>query len=138
MKHCQKVKDGEWLAAITKDIDASGETLNVEGNFKNKDGEEARKLALYSQDSERKVTDRYILTLDTLEVNSPNFYISNGTVNGNVEVNAEGFHGQTGKGVDGEATIDGNLIFKNQDLMNTYNKLSNDEKVKVTGEGSIK
>lgn len=73
---------------ITKDIDASGETLNVEGDFKNKAGEEARKLALYSQDFERKVTDRYILTLDTLEVNSPNFYISNGTVKGNVEVNA--------------------------------------------------
>ncbi|MGY0181270.1 hypothetical protein [Lactococcus garvieae] len=81
-------KDGRWHAAITKDIDASGETLNVEGDFKNKAGEEARKLALYSQDSERKVTDRYILTLDTLEVNSPNFYISNGTVKGNVEVNA--------------------------------------------------
>ncbi|QPS71400.1 hypothetical protein [Lactococcus garvieae] len=131
-------KDGAWIAAITKDLDAADKTLKVDGDFKNKEGETARKLALYTQDAERKVTDRYTLTVDTLEVNSPNFYISNGTVKGNVEVNAEGFHGQTGKGVEGEAMIDGDLIFKNKDLMDTYNKLPSEEQVKVTGETKVK
>ena len=112
--------------------------MNVEGDFKNKEGEEARKLALYTQDADRKVTDRYTLTIKKLEVNSPQFYISNGTVKGDVEVNAEGFHGQTGKGVDGEAMIDGNLIFKNQELLDAYNKLPSEEQVKVTGETTVK
>lgn len=131
-------KDGAWIAAINKDLDASDKTLNVEGDFKNKEGEEARKLALYTQDADRKVTDRYTLTVKKLEVNSPQFYISNGTVKGDVEVNAEGFHGQTGKGVDGEAMIDGNLIFKNQELLDAYNKLPSEEQVKVTGETTVK
>lgn len=130
--------DGAWLAAITKDLDATGETLTVDGTFQNSEGKDARKLALYTQDSDRKVTERYTLTVDTLEVNSPNFYISNGTVKGNVEVNAEGFHGQTGEGVEGQATIDGNLVFATQELMDTYNALPDAEKVKVTGETSVK
>lgn len=131
-------KEGAWIAAISKDLDASDKTLNVEGDFKNKEGEEARKLALYTQDADRKVTERYTLTVKKLEVNSPQFYISNGTVKVDVEVNAEGFHGQTGKGVDGEAMIDGNLIFKNQELLDAYNKLPSEEQVKVTGETTVK
>lgn len=130
-------KDGAWLAAITEDMDASGKTLTVSGDFKNKSGESARKLALYAQDADKKITDRFVLTVGTLKVESPDFYISNGTVKGNVEVDAAGFHGQTGKGVDGQATIDGNLIFKTQELLDAYNKLSADEQVKVTGETKV-
>lgn len=126
-------EDGTWLAAINKDINEPDKVLEVNGAFENEKGEEARKLALYSQDSEHKVTERYILTIGVLTINSSNFYISNGTIKGNVEVNAEGFHGQTGEGIEGQATIDGNLIFKNQELLDAYNKLSNEDKVKVTG-----
>lgn len=131
-------KDGAWIGAITKNLDALGKDLKVEGAFKNKSGEEARKLALYTQDSDKKITERFTLTLDSLEINSQNFYISNGTVKGEVIVNSEGFHGQTGKGVEGQATIEGDLTFKNKALMDTYNKLPEDEKVKVTGEIKVK
>ncbi|XHB95169.1 hypothetical protein AAFF39_08365 [Lactococcus garvieae] len=42
--------------------------MNVEGDFKNKEGEEARKLALYTQDADRKVTERYTLTVKNLKL----------------------------------------------------------------------
>lgn len=131
-------EQGAWIAAITTDIDASGKDLKVDGAFKDKSGKEARKLALYAQNSEKIVTKRYTLTVKQLEVNSPNFYISNGTVKGDVVINNSGFHGQTGEGTDGEATIDGNLVFKNKELLEAYNTLAKDEKVKVTGQVSVK
>lgn len=34
--------------------------------------------------------------------------------------------------------IDGNLIFKNQELLDAYNKLPSEEQVKVTGETTVK
>ena len=114
-------KNGAWLNATKGDMDASGKTLTVEGLFLG-DGQVARKLAIYNQDSSHKITDRYTLTVDKIEVKSPGFYISNGTVKGNVDVFATGFHGQTGTGVEGQATIDGNLTFASQDLLDAYNK----------------
>ena len=132
-------KNGAWLNATKGDMDASGKTLTVEGLFLG-DGQVARKLALYDQTSAFKVTKRYTLTVDKIEVKSPGFYISNGTVKGNVDVFAPGFHGQTGTvagSVAGEATIDGNLTFASQDLLDTYNQLPAAQKVKVTGTTSV-
>jgi len=127
--------NGAWINAITADMNASGKTLTVDGTFHNEKDKttDARKLALYTQDSNKVVTKRFVLTVDKLVVNSPGFYISNGTVKGNVEVNADGFYGQTGKGVAGEATIEGNLTFKTQAQLDAYNKLDATKKVKVTG-----
>lgn len=129
---------GSWITAATKDISAPDKEIDVEGTFKNKAGDEARKLALYTQDADKKITERFTLTVKKLKVNSPHFYISNGTVKGDVEVEAEGFYGQTGQGVPREATIDGNLIFKNKELMDNYNQLPKEDKVKVTGEIRVK
>ncbi|RZI49049.1 hypothetical protein [Lactococcus kimchii] len=129
-------KNGAWLNATKGDMDASGKTLTVEGLFLG-DNVVARKLAIYNQDSNRKVTERYTLTVDKIEVKSPGFYISNGTVKGNVDVFAAGFHGQSGQGVEGQATIDGNLTFASQDLLDAYNKLPEAQKVKVTGTTSV-
>jgi hypothetical protein len=128
-------KTGNWLGAIGGDMDASGKTLTVDGLFSG-DGALARKLALYNQDANHVVTARYTLTVAKVEVNSPGFYISNGTVKGDVVVNAPGFHAQNGKGIAGQATIDGNLIFASQSLMDAYNKaIATDptQAVKVTG-----
>ena len=133
-------KTGNWLGAISGDIDASGKTLTVDGLFSG-DGVLARKLALYNQDANRVVTERYTLTVDKVEVNSPSFYISNGTVKGDVYVNAPGFHGQNGKGLAGGATIDGNLYFASQDLLDAYNKMIAADAtaaVKVTGKTEVK
>ncbi len=40
-------------------------------------------------------------------------------------------------GVEGQATIDGNLTFASQDLLDAYNKLPDAQKVKVTGTTSV-
>lgn len=128
--------NGAWLNATKGDMDASGKTLTVEGLFLG-DNQVARKLAIYNQDDNHKVTARYTLTVDKIEVKSPGFYISNGTVKGNVDVFAAGFHAQNGQGLAGQATIDGNLTFASQDLLDAYNKLPDAQKVKVTGTTSV-
>jgi hypothetical protein len=129
-------KNGSWLAAITKDMDASGKTLTVEGVYASKN-QITRKLAAYAQDDNHVVTDRYTLTVDKVEVKSPGFKLSNGTIKGDVAVFAPGFSAQNGKGVDGKATIDGNLTFASQDLMDAYDKLPEEQKPKVTGETKV-
>ena len=129
-------KNGSWLNATKGDMDASGKTLTVDGLFIG-DNVVARKLAVYAQDDNHKITSRYTLTVDKIEVKSPGFYISNGTVKGNVNVYAAGFHGQTGTGVDGQATIDGNLTFASQDLLDAYKALPEAQQVKVTGTTSV-
>lgn len=130
---------GNWLGAIKSDVDASGKTLTVSGNFVG-DGQVARKLALYNQTSDFKVTASYTLTLAKLVDNSPGFYVSNGTVKGDVYVNASGFHGQNGVDQNGATVtskIDGNLIFASQALLDTYNALPDAQKVAVTGETKV-
>ncbi|WP_338997348.1 hypothetical protein VNN28_08020 [Lactococcus formosensis] len=129
-------KNGSWLAAITQDMDASGKTLTVDGIYASKD-QIARKFAAYAQDDNHTVTDRYTLTIDKVEVKSPGFKLSNGTIKGDVAVFAPGFGSQNGPGVDGKATIDGNLTFASQDLMDAYNKLPEDQRPKVTGETKV-
>jgi uncharacterized protein (AIM24 family) len=129
-------KNGAWLNALDKDMDASGKTLTVDGLFSNDNSVISRKMALYNQDDNHVVTELYTLTVKSVVVNSPNFYIANGTIKGDVQVNAADFHGQTGKKADGSATqpvIDGNLHFATQDLLDTYNALPDAQKVKVTG-----
>jgi hypothetical protein len=134
--------NGAWLNAIKGDLSATGKTLTVDGQFVG-DNAIARKLALYDQTSTFVVTKRYTLTVDKIEVNSPGFYISNGTVKGDVYVNASGFHGQTGTksgSVAGQATIDGNLIFASQALLDAYNKdiaATPADAVKVTGQTKV-
>ncbi|MDR2832127.1 MAG: hypothetical protein LBV67_00260 [Streptococcaceae bacterium] len=132
-----------WIGAITADVDASGKTLTVDGHFADPHGvDPARKLALYSQDADHKVTGRFTLTLDKLIVKSPGFYITNGTVKGDVYVEADGFHGQTSKGqAEGEgATIDGNLYFATEAQKAEFEKTQADvaTKVTVTGEIAVK
>lgn len=78
-------KNGSWLAAITQDMDASGKTLTVDGIYASKD-QIARKFAAYAQDDNHTVTDRYTLTIDKVEVKSPGFKLSNGTIKGDVAV----------------------------------------------------
>ncbi|GAB2028148.1 hypothetical protein [Lactovum odontotermitis] len=136
--------NGAWLNAINKDMDATGKTLTVDGVFLTNgdtgEAETARKLAIYNQNDNHQVTEQYTLTVDKIVVKSPSFYISNGTVKGDVDVLATGFHAQNGKKPDGsvsQATIDGNLVFASQDLLDAYNKLDDTEKVKVTGETKV-
>ncbi|MDR1781899.1 MAG: hypothetical protein LBR40_02755 [Bacilli bacterium] len=125
--------DGAWLNAVSGNLDAKGKTLTVDGTFVG-DGEIARELALYKSNSEtHKPEARYTLTVDKLIVNSPNFAIAQGTVVGDVEVNAAGFHFEGGSA----AKVQGNVTFKTQDLKDAYDKLPSDEKGTITGTVSV-
>lgn len=97
--------DGNWITAITDDVTLDGD-VTVSGEFPD---EEYRKLALYDQDDDRNVTDEYTLTVGTLTVESPDFRIQNGTVDGDVYVDAEGFHLL-------DATITGDLTFSSEEI----------------------
>ena len=107
-------EDGTWIYAITDDVTVTDDIV-VAGTFYDK-GEESgdvyRKLALYSQDEDHKVTDEFTLTAPTMTVESPNFKIQNGTFVGDVVVEAEGFELA-------DSTIEGNLTFATQELMDS-------------------
>ncbi len=118
-------ENGNWITAITTDVDVA-EELVVSGKFYDKDDTSKdvfRKLALYTQDSERKVTGTFTLTTPKMVVESENFRIQEGTVKGDVYVKANGFELKN-------ATIDGNITFESDEFKDSA-KL--DEGV-ITGE----
>lgn len=100
---------GYWIFSILSDVTLTDE-LNVAGTFNDK-GEAAnkvyRKFALYAQDADHKVTAEYTLTVPKINVSSPNFKIQNGTVKGDIYVNAEGFELSASK-------VEGNVVFATQ------------------------
>ncbi len=105
-------EDGTWIVAATADITLAEEVL-VAGEFYDKDDESQdlyRKLALYTQDEDRNVLDTFTLTVPKMTVESPNFKIQNGTVKGDVFVEANGFS------LAPDTTIDGNLYFANEEF----------------------
>ncbi|OWR30826.1 hypothetical protein CDO73_09560 [Saccharibacillus sp. O23] len=117
---------GTWIIAVLNDMTID-QDLVLDGQFTNKDAP-ARKIALYAQDENRKVTARYTLTAPKLTVNSENARIQGGTFKGDVYVKANGF-----QLVDG--TIEGNLYFSTQEQMDAF-KL--EDGAKVTGETAVK
>lgn len=109
-------EDGNWITALTDDVDLGGD-VTVAGTFYNQDNEDDdvyRKLALYDQDDDMNVTDEYTLAVGTLTVESPNFRIQNGILDGDVYVNEEGFELE-------EGTITGNLTFSSQEFEDSAN-----------------
>lgn len=109
-------EDGNWITAITADV-AVDEDITVAGTFHDggdDSADEYRKLALYAQDDDRNVTDEYTLSVGTMTVESPNFRIQNGTVDGDVYVDAEGFEME-------ESTVTGNVTFASEDLQSSAN-----------------
>lgn len=117
---------GTWIIAVLNDMTID-QDLVLDGQFTNKDAP-ARKIALYAQDENRKVTARYTLTAPKMTVNSENARIQGGTFKGDVYVKANGF-----QLVDG--TIEGNLYFSTQEQMDAF-KL--EDGAKVTGETAVK
>ncbi|GAB2021428.1 hypothetical protein RyT2_05020 [Pseudolactococcus yaeyamensis] len=122
--------NGAWLNAVTKDIDASDKVLTVEGLFAG-DGQVNRELALYKSGADNKPETTYTLTVKKLVVKSSGFAIAQGTVKGDVYVNASGFK------FEGTGKIDGNLIFASDDLKKAYEGLDAIEKGTVTGEVKV-
>ena len=122
--------NGAWLNAATKDIDASDKVLTVEGLFAG-EGQINRELALYKSGADHKPEKTYTLTVKKLVVKSPGFAIAQGTVKGDVYVNATGFK------FEGTGKIDGNLIFASEDLKTAYEALDAADKGSVTGEVKV-
>jgi len=127
--------DGKWIVGVIQDITVDKEIV-IDGTFYDKGDKknaEKRKLALYAQDADKNVTERYSLTIPTLTVNSPNTVIQGGTVKGDVFVDSIGFQLT-------DAKIDGNLYFKTQAAMDSY-KLTQgkvaDFKTEVTGKTEV-
>lgn len=124
---------GSWIIAITKDLTINKD-LVLEGEFKNgkkdKDGKDIiqRKIALYTQDENRNVTNRFTLTAPKLTIKSPKSSIQHGTFEGDVYVSATDFQLV-------DTTINGNIYFTNNDAKSTF-KMDNISK--VTGKQELK
>ena len=124
---------GTWIICTLKDLTFTKE-LVLDGEFKNGKQDDAgndviqRKIALYEQDAERKVTARYNLTAPKLTINSLNARIQSGTFKGDLYVSAKNFQLV-------DATVEGNVYFTTDDAKNTFKM---DDKSKVTGKQELK
>lgn len=110
--------NGTWIICTVTDLTFDKE-LVLDGEFKNGKKDDAgkdiiqRKIALYAQDENRKVTARYTLTAPKLTVNSPNARIQSGTFIGDLYVTAENFQLV-------DATVEGNIYFTTEDAQSTF------------------
>ncbi|GEM00848.1 hypothetical protein SAMN05421839_10244 [Halolactibacillus halophilus] len=99
------VENGGWIVIFTEDMETSEELVLAPGE---QEGEANRKLALYTQDEDHNITDRFTLTAPKLTVKGENSRIQGGTFKGDVYVEANGFTLP-------EGTIDGNLYFASEE-----------------------
>ncbi|MCL2046656.1 MAG: hypothetical protein FWG88_09780 [Oscillospiraceae bacterium] len=107
-------ESGYWIFAVLSDVTLN-EELVVSGEFHNKDDANDRlyrKFSLYAQNEQHQVTAEYTLTVPLITVLSPNFRIQNGTIKGDIFVDADGFELYG-------CTLDGNLTFKTQEQMDS-------------------
>jgi hypothetical protein len=124
---------GTWIIAIIRDVTIDKD-LVLDGEYKNgkKDtnGKDIiqRKIALYAQDANRKITARYTLTAPKLTINSLNASIQHGTFKGDVYVIAKNFELV-------DAKVDGNLYFTTDDAKSTFKM---DSTSSVTGKQELK
>lgn len=115
-------EEGGWIVIFEGDIE-SDEELVMAGGKTNNDGEAERKLALYTQDADRNVTDTFTLTAPSITIQNESTRLQNGTFAGDVYVEAENFRLIGG-------TIDGDLIFRSEELQESAEL----EEGEVTGE----
>lgn len=125
--------NGTWIIALTKDLTIDKD-ISLDGEYKNGKKDKAgkdiiqRKVALYSQDADRKITARYTLTAPKFTINSPEASIQHGTFKGDLYVNVKNF-----KLID--ATVQGNVYFTSDEIKKSF---SMDDKSKVTGKQEVK
>jgi len=132
-------KDGTWIIATLGDLTFDKE-LVVDGDFKNgkkdeKTGEELfqRKIALYTQDEDKKVTAKFTLTAPKLTFNSINGSLQHGTFKGDLYIAGKNFSLVN-------QTIEGNVYFLNQEAMDTFKIADKDGDTpsKITGVQELK
>lgn len=119
--------DGTWIIATLKDL-TFDKDLVLEGDLKNNKDELQRKIALYEQDDERNVTNRYTLTAPKLTISSAMSSIQHGVFNGDLEILSADFQLIDTK-------VNGNIYFANDEVMSSF-KMDADSA--VSGEQKIK
>lgn len=125
-------KDGEWIICTLNDLTFDKE-LVLDGEFVNGKKDDSgkdivqRKIALYTQDADRNVTERFTLTAPKLTINSPEASIQHGTFIGDLYVSANNF-----KLVDNK--LDGNLYFTTIEAQSTFTM---DDKSSITGKQEL-
>lgn len=117
--------EGPWIIITEQDVTVDKDIV-VEGEvYEDADADAPRrKFALYAQDEDHNITNRYTLTAPKLIIRHENVRIQGGTFKGDVYVEAEGFHLR-------DATIDGDIYFDSDDLKSSFEM---DDASKVTGE----
>ncbi|MBH1940407.1 hypothetical protein I5677_05785 [Mobilitalea sibirica] len=120
--------NGTWIICALKDF-TFDEEIVLDGEFMNgkqdDDGKDIvqRKIALYTQDENRNVTNKFTLTAPLLKVNSPNASLQRGTFKGDILVTAWNFELV-------DMVVEGNIYFTTEDAINTFTM---DETSSVTG-----
>jgi len=124
--------DGTYIIAITKNLTID-KNLVVDGEYssgkKNVSGEYiiGRKINLYRQDKDKKITARFSLIVPKLTINSPQTNIEHGALKGNVYVSSKNCQLI-------DTTIKGNLYFTTYEAKSTFRM---DTKSKVTGKQEL-
>jgi hypothetical protein len=124
---------GKWIIAITKDV-TDTKDLVLDGEFKNGKKDDKgndilqRKIALYTQDDNHKVTARFTLTAPKITIKSPMASIQHGTFKGDVYVNVDNFQLV-------DAKVDGNIYFATDSAKSTFKM---DGTSSVTGTQEVK
>ncbi len=125
--------EGTWIIIFTGDFSTNKE-LVLEGEYTNGKKDDAgkdiiqRKIALYTQDDKRNITNRFTLTAPKLTVTSPMASIQHGTFKGDLVVSVDNFQLV-------DATVDGNVYFTTDSAKSTF---SMDEKSKITGKQEVR
>lgn len=125
--------NGTWIICLLNDLSIDKD-LVLDGEYKNGKKDEAgndiiqRKIALYTQDENRKITARFTLTIPKLTINSPKARIQSGTFKGDLYVSVKDFELV-------DATVDGNVYFTNDDAKATFKM---DATSKITGKQELK
>lgn len=127
---------GTWIICTVKDLTFDKE-LVLDGEFKNGKKDDAgkdiiqRKIAIYAQDENRKVTARYNLTAPKLTIKSPNGGLWYGTFKGDIYVSAPNFTLYN-------ATVDGNIYFTTDEAKNTFKMDETKGPSTITGKQELK
>ena len=113
----EKALGNKWIITLKEDITTDKEIV-MSGRFEKQDKKDAtkvvagRKLALYDQDENKKVTASYTLQAPKLTVKSTNAKIQEGTFVGDIYVEAPGFSLV-------RTTVEGNVYFAKEAYMRT-------------------
>jgi hypothetical protein len=124
---------GKWIICTTKDLTIT-QDLVLEGDFVNGKKDDAgkdiqqRKIALYTQDADRKITARFTLTAPKITIKSVNASIQHGTFKGDLYVAVKDFQLV-------DATIEGNVYFSSEEIKTSFKM---DATSKITGTQTVK